>query len=166
MYSYPKSPFRQCFGGLGAAQELFLGLDFSPLHLGSSSSKTHEEGRPSWPRASGTSSVVGATVAKLVDEARLPEFTEESAAEDTDVSEALRFTLSWKTRNAKQPEDGGFEHREVWLYISIAHSCVIPNGIRIRQEKDIEEVQGDQLYRHNQPASDILQKQGVDRARD
>ena len=33
----------------------------------------HEEARLSWPRASGTSSVVGSTVAKLVDEVRLIE---------------------------------------------------------------------------------------------
>ena len=80
----------------------------------------HEEAGPSWSRASGTSSVVGSTVAKPVDEARPPLSTVYSASEDTDVPEALRqvhavmgnqkrtpTTLATKVRQVKQPENGG-----------------------------------------------------------
>ena len=50
----------------------------------------HEEAGPSLSRATGTSSVVGSTVAKPVDEARPPEITDYSGEQDMDACEMLR----------------------------------------------------------------------------
>ena len=50
----------------------------------------HVEAGLSWSRASGTSSVVGSTVAKPVDEARPPDITVYRGEQDTDACEIVR----------------------------------------------------------------------------
>ena len=78
----------------GTAKYMAMTKIRTPEPLG----ELHEEAGPSWSRASGTSSVVGSTVAKLVDEARPLEFTECCATRDADVMESQE-THAYYPRN-------------------------------------------------------------------